>query len=136
VLETQDFLLGIADMQHNSRFLQLVDQVRHHVQHIEALQLLHWINTNYPVYVIDVREKEEFERGHLPHAIHLSKGVIERDIERFIPHPDTEIVVYCSGGFRSILAAEALQKMGYSKVKSLVAGANAWQGSGLPWQEK
>jgi rhodanese-related sulfurtransferase len=122
------------NMQHNSRFLQLVDAVRPHVQHIEALQLLHWMNTNHPMYIIDVREKEEFEQGHLPGAMHLSKGVLERDIERLVASPDADIVVYCSGGFRSILAAEALQKMGYSKVKSLIAGAKAWQASGLPWQ--
>lgn len=120
-------------MQHNSRFLQLVEQVRPQVQAIEAQQLLDWLHTEYPVVIIDVREKEEFDRGHLPNALHLSKGVLERDIEKVLSDPETEIVVYCSGGFRSILAADALQKMGYRKVKSLVAGSTAWQNAGLPW---
>jgi hypothetical protein len=120
-------------MQHNTRFLQLVENARHQVKHIESAQLADWLKAQHPVFIIDVREKEEFERGHLPGAVHLSKGLLERDIEKLIANPDTEIVVYCSGGFRSILAADALQKMGYTQVKSLIAGASAWQANGLPW---
>ena len=92
-------------MQHNVRFMQLVENARHQVKHIESVQLFDLLNKKYPVFVVDVREKEEFDRGHLPGAMHLSKGVLERDIEKMIPNPDAEIVVYCSGGFRSILAA-------------------------------
>ena len=120
-------------MQHTSRFLALVESVKNQVNHITQAELLALLN-NKDLVIIDVREKEEFNRGHLPCAIHLSKGVLERDIEKIIANPETEIVVYCSGGYRSILAAYNLQQMGYTHIKSLIAGSTAWQAQGLPMQ--
>jgi rhodanese-related sulfurtransferase len=119
-------------MQHNSRFLMLVEQAKNQVAPIEHRQLALLLN-DPNLLLIDVREKEEFDRGHLPNAIHMSKGVLERDIEKIIPNPEANIVLYCSGGYRSVLAADNLQKMGYSKVKSLAGGSSHWQLQGLPW---
>jgi len=81
---------------------------------------------------VDVREESEYARGHLPGAIHIGKGVIERDIESRIPDAAAEIVVYCGGGYRSALAADALQKMGYTNVRSMDGGWRGWTAAGLP----
>lgn len=83
-------------------------------------------------HLIDVREDHEWQAGHLPSARHLGKGIIERDIEQAIPDPDAEIVLYCGGGFRSVLAADALQQMGYRRVRSLIGGYRGWTEAGLP----
>jgi rhodanese-related sulfurtransferase len=82
--------------------------------------------------LVDVREDSEWSAGHAGEAIHLGKGIIERDIEKTVPDKGTRLVLYCGGGFRSALAADALQKMGYSDVISLDGGWRAWQQSGLP----
>ena len=82
--------------------------------------------------LVDVREESEFANGHIPGALHLGKGVIERDIEGKIPDPATPLVLYCGGGFRSALAADAIQKMGYSNVLSMDGGWRAWTEKGLP----
>jgi rhodanese-related sulfurtransferase len=83
-------------------------------------------------HLVDVREHEEWERGHLPGARHLCKGVIERDIEATIPERDAPIVLYCGGGYRSALTAAALQEMGYTRVASMWGGWRAWTEAGLP----
>jgi rhodanese-related sulfurtransferase len=80
--------------------------------------------------LIDVREESEWAQGHLPHAIHLGKGILERDIEVKVPDIDQEIILYCGGGFRSVLAAENLQKMGYTNVHSMDGGFRAWKKEG------
>ncbi len=85
-----------------------------------------------PFYLVDVREESEWNAGHLPSAIHLSKGVIERDIERTIPDRSAEIVLYCGGGYRSALAADNLQKMGYQNVVSMDGGYSGWHQAGFP----
>lgn len=82
--------------------------------------------------LVDVREESEFANGHIPGALHLGKGVIERDVEAKIPDPATPLVLYCGGGFRSALAADALQKMGYTNVISMDGGWRAWTEKGLP----
>jgi rhodanese-related sulfurtransferase len=82
--------------------------------------------------LIDIREDNEWERGHLPHATHLGKGIIERDIETTIPDHNAEIVLYCGGGFRSALAADVLQKMGYTNVISMDGGYRGWVEAGHP----
>lgn len=112
--------------QHSPRFLQLVNTAKVHVNEINPAELNAKIKSGEHFHLIDVREKDEYETGHIPDAIHLSKGVIERDIEKKIPDTDAEIVVYCSGGFRAVLVADNLQKMGYSCVKSLNGGFSAW----------
>jgi rhodanese-related sulfurtransferase len=85
-----------------------------------------------PFVLVDVREESEFAAGHLPGAVHMGKGVIERDIETKVPDPHTPLVLYCGGGFRSALAADALQKMGYTNVISMDGGWRAWTEKGLP----
>src|SRR5215831_17466401 len=106
-------------MQHSAGFLRLVDVAR--------LQ-----KTGEPVTIIDVREEDEWRRGHLPAARHLCKGIIERDIEQAVPERATHLVLYCGGGFRSALAADNLQKMGYTRVESMDGGWRAWTAAGLP----
>ena len=83
-------------------------------------------------YLVDVREDNEWDQGHLPGAIHLGKGVIERDIEGVIPEPDAEIILYCGGGYRSALAAENLARMGYTNVVSMDGGFRGWNEAGFP----
>lgn len=85
--------------------------------------------------LVDVREESEFTAGHLPGAVHMSKGVIERDIESKVPDTATPLVLYCGGGFRSALAAEALQKMGYSNVISMDGGWSGWVKAGFPTEK-
>lgn len=85
--------------------------------------------------IIDVRESDEWETGYIPTAIHLSKGIIERDIEKKIPDLNTEIVVYCSGGFRCALVADSLQKIGYTQVYSLDTGLQGWLDAGYTLQK-
>jgi rhodanese-related sulfurtransferase len=82
--------------------------------------------------LVDVREDSEWDKGHAAGAIHLGKGVIERDVERAIPDKDSEVVLYCGGGFRSALAADALQKMGYRNVISMDGGWKRWKALGFP----
>lgn len=114
-------------MQHASQFLNLVNAVRSEVAEITPDEVHAKLEHNPNAFLlIDVREESEWNTGHLPHAIHLSKGVIERDIERIIPDPATPMVLYCSGGYRSMLAAANLQKMGYSNVLSMAGGSKAW----------
>ncbi|MCS7045598.1 MAG: rhodanese-like domain-containing protein, partial [Gemmataceae bacterium] len=85
-----------------------------------------------PFVLIDVREDHEWAKGHIPGAIHLGKGIIERDIEARVPDPTTPLVLYCGGGYRSALAADNLQKMGYVNVLSMDGGWRAWKELGLP----
>ncbi len=85
--------------------------------------------------LVDVREESEFAAGHIPGAVHLGKGVIERDIEAKIPDPTTPLVLYCGGGFRSALAADAIQQMGYTNVISMDGGWRAWTEKGLPTEK-
>jgi rhodanese-related sulfurtransferase len=85
--------------------------------------------------LVDVREDHEWQAGHLPGAIHIGKGIIERDIETKVPDPATEMVLYCGGGFRSALAADNLQKMGYTNVISMDGGFRGWKDAGLPTEQ-
>lgn len=85
--------------------------------------------------LIDVREESEYAKGHLPGAVHLSKGIIERDVEKTFADPDAELVLYCGGGFRSALAADNLQKMGYNNVLSMDGGWRGWKEAGHPVEE-
>jgi rhodanese-related sulfurtransferase len=87
---------------------------------------------NAEAVVIDVREKDEYDEGHIPHAINLSRGTIELDIEEKVPDPNAMIICHCGGGGRSALAAESLQKMGYKNVRSMAGGLRAWKAAGLP----
>ncbi|HEY2566483.1 MAG TPA: rhodanese-like domain-containing protein [Candidatus Aquirickettsiella sp.] len=118
--------------QHTSAFIKLVDKIKPQIKELTGADLNKKINSQHRFYLIDVRERDEFQQGSIVHAISLSKGIIERDIEKYIPDFEVEIVVYCSGGFRSCLAADNLQKMGYSQVTSLQGGLRAWLEAGYP----
>jgi rhodanese-related sulfurtransferase len=91
-----------------------------------------WMEEEHEFHLVDVREDGEWAKGHLPDAIHLGKGIIERDVEKTIADHDAKIVLYCGGGYRSALAAEALQKMGYRDVWSMDGGFSGWKEAGLP----
>lgn len=119
-------------MQHNPRFLALVEAIRPQVTETDVHQIKRWQNEGRAFHLIDVREESEWSRGHLPGAVYLGRGVIERDIETRYPDPATELYLYCGGGFRSILVADNLQKMGYSRVVSVDGGFRGWCDAGYP----
>lgn len=122
----------INQKQHTSAFIKLVDKIKPQIKELTVADLNKKINSQHRFYLIDVRERDEFQQESIVHAIPLSKGIIERDIEKYIPDFEVEIVVYCSGGFRSCLVADNLQKMGYSQVASLQGGLRAWLEAGYP----
>lgn len=119
-------------MTHPSGFLRLVAAARLQITEISATALAEKLFDGVSFFLIDVRETEEHQKGVLPNAITLSKGIIERDIEKRIIDFNSDIVVYCSGGFRSCLVADNLQKMGYQRVASLQGGLRAWIEAGYP----
>jgi len=114
---------------HAPNFLKLVMKAQNDIHEIKRKELKKQIQTGKDLVLIDIREKEEWLQGHIPRAIHLSKGIIERDIERIIPNLSAQIIVYCSGGFRSVLTAQSLQNMGYKNVFSLEGGFTYWHAS-------
>ncbi|WP_010587334.1 rhodanese-like domain-containing protein [Schlesneria paludicola] len=117
---------------HAPRFLQLVDAVRVNIRECSVQDVQRRIAAGESFLLYDVREESEFAAGHLPGAKSLGKGIIERDIESLVPDIDREIVLYCGGGFRSALAADNLQKMGYSNVISVDGGFRGWKEAGYP----
>lgn len=120
------------DKQHSPRFLQLVAEARSRIRECTVEDVRRRIEAGERFVLIDVREESEYAKGHAVGAIHLSKGVIERDIESKFPDPQTPLVLYCGGGYRSALAADNLQKMGYTNVVSMEGGWRAWVQAGLP----
>ena len=118
-------------MDHTQKFIKIVNEARAHVREITLDELLECQKNNSEILLIDTREDHEWDRGHIPGAVHVSKGLIERDIENMVPDENREIVLYCGGGFRSVLAADSLRRMGYTNVKSLIGGWRAWQAKGL-----
>jgi rhodanese-related sulfurtransferase len=118
--------------QHPPRFLKIVDDAKTRVRETTVDAVKTRIDRGDKFVLIDVREESEFAKDHLPGAIHLGKGIIERDIEQRIPNPDARILLYCGGGFRSALAADNLQKMGYTKVISMDGGIRDWREKGYP----
>ena len=117
---------------HNPRFLAIVEVARREINECEAGDLRVMLDDGAPLLVIDVRERHEFEAGHLEGAVHIGKGVIERDIEKQDLADDARIVLYCGGGYRSAIAAKSLQDMGWTNVHSLWGGWRAIQAEGLP----
>ncbi len=117
---------------HSPRFLQLVNAIRVNIRECPVDDVYKRISTNEKFLLFDVREESEFASGHLPGARSLGKGIIERDIEVVVPDFDQEIVLYCGGGFRSALAADNLQKMGYTHVISMDGGFRLWSECGYP----
>jgi rhodanese-related sulfurtransferase len=119
-------------MKHSPGFLALVAYAKRRVRETDVAAIWARVSKREKFLLIDVREDNEWHKGHLPGATHLGKGIIERDIEQMVPNHNAEIVLYCGGGYRSALAAEALQKMGYRNVISMDGGYRGWVEAGHP----
>jgi rhodanese-related sulfurtransferase len=117
---------------HSPRFLAIVDDAKTRIKQISAEELRARLEGSNTFRLIDVREADEYAAGHIAGAKHLCKGILERDIETTVPDPQTEIILYCGGGFRSALAADNMQKMGYTRVSSLAGGWRGWLEAGYP----
>ena len=119
-------------MQHSPGFLARVNAARAKIRETTIDEVASRIKRGEKLLMVDTREDDEWRSGHVAGAIHLGKGVIERDIEATIPDKSAEIILYCGGGFRSAIAAESLQQMGYKNVVSMDGGFRAWKEKGLP----
>jgi rhodanese-related sulfurtransferase len=117
-------------MKHSEGFLKLVNDAKRRVREVTVAEAQKRVEENPDARLIDVREDSEWQAGHAAGAVHLGKGIIERDIERQIPDKAAEIILYCGGGYRSALAADVLQRMGYTNVFSMASGWKAWKESG------
>jgi rhodanese-related sulfurtransferase len=117
---------------HNPEFLKLVNDAKTRVRECSVDDAKQRLDAGDNFTLVDVREDTEYAAGHIPGAVHIGKGVIERDIEAKVPDPTTPLVLYCGGGFRSALAADALQKMGYTNVISMDGGWRVWNQKGYP----
>ncbi len=118
--------------QHPPRFLKIVDDAKTRIRETNVDAVKSRMDRGEKFLLVDVREESEYAKDHLPGAIHLGKGVIERDIEERVPELNREMVLYCGGGFRSALAADNLQKMGYSNVISMDGGIRNWREKSYP----
>lgn len=118
--------------QHSPRFLNIVNDARSRVRETNVDEVKHKLERGEKFVLVDVREESEFAKDHLPGAVHIGKGVIERDIEARFPDLNTPMILYCGGGFRSALAADNLQKMGYTNVISMDGGVRGWREKGYP----
>jgi rhodanese-related sulfurtransferase len=121
--------------QHPPRFLKIVDDAKKRVRETNVDAVKTRMDRGDKFVLIDVREDSEFAKDHLPGAIHLGKGIIERDIEARVPELNTEMILYCGGGFRSALAADNLQKMGYTNVISMDGGIRDWREKAYPLEK-
>ena len=119
-------------MEHSQRFLDLVNDAKSRINESTADDVKRDNESGKEFVLVDTREESEWAAGHAAGAIHLGKGIIERDIESAVPDTSKKIVLYCGGGYRSALAADALQKMGYSNVYSLAGGWRAWKAANMP----
>ena len=119
-------------MAHSPRFVALVDAARPEITETDAETVRQRIEAGDAFVLIDTREQAEWDRGHLPGAVHLSRGVLERDVEDAVPDLGTPVVLYCGGGYRSALAARSLGEMGYTAVESMDGGWRAWTAAGFP----
>lgn len=117
---------------HSPRFLGLVDEARSRIDETDVPTVRARLERGDRFLLVDVREESEWAAGHIPGAVHLGKGILERDIESRVPDLDTEVVLYCGGGYRSALAAEAMGRMGYTRVRSMDGGMRGWRDAGLP----
>lgn len=119
-------------MKHSEGFLKIVNDAKSRIKEVTVAETLDRLTANRSGLLIDVREDHEWEAAHAAGAIHLGKGIIERDIETTAPDKSTELILYCGGGYRSALAADVLQQMGYTNVWSMAGGWKAWKESGAP----
>jgi len=118
--------------QHSARFLQIVEDAKKRVREVSIDDIKSRLDRGDKFVLVDVREESEYANDHLPGAIHLGKGIIERDIEERVPELNTPIVLYCGGGYRSALAADNLQRMGYTNVFSMDGGIRGWRERHFP----
>ena len=119
-------------MKHSEGFLKLVNDAKSRIREVTVEQTRARIDADPSVKLIDVREDDEWRAGHAAGADHLGKGIMERDIEEMVPDKSAELILYCGGGYRSALAADVLQEMGYTNVFSMAGGWKAWKESGAP----
>ena len=119
-------------MAHSKSFLNLVNDAKSRIRQMNPEEVKAKLDGGEQVILVDVREDNEWEKGHIAGAIHLGKGIIERDIEERIPDKEKEIILYCGGGFRSALSADNLQRMGYKNVVSMDGGWRRWKELGYP----
>src|SRR5260221_7377149 len=119
--------------QHAPAFLKLVQDAKTRIKECTVADVKQRLDAGDKFVLVDVREESEWAAGHAPGAVHMSKGVIERDVETKVPDKDTPLVLYCGGGFRSALAADNIQKMGYTNVVSMDGGVRGWREKGLPF---
>ena len=119
-------------MQHSPQFLRLVSEVKPRVKETNVAEVKKRIDGGEKFLLVDVREDNEWANGHVPGAVHMSRGIIERDIVAKVPEASTKMILYCGGGFRSALVADNLQKMGYTNVESMDGGWRGWLEAGLP----
>lgn len=117
---------------HSPRFERLVDEARARITETDVPTVHDRLERGDSFHLVDVREESEWAKGHLPGAVHLGKGIIERDVEDAFPDLDAELVLYCGGGYRSALAADNLRRMGYTNVASMDGGFRGWTEAGLP----
>ena len=123
-------------MVHSPGFLKLVNEARSRVKEVTLDQARARLTNNPKAVLLDVREDHEWQTGHAVQAVHLGKGILERDLEKIYPDPDTEIIMYCGGGYRSALTADAAQKMGYRNVHSLMGGYKALVEANWPMKKE
>ncbi|MCA9146225.1 MAG: sulfurtransferase [Planctomycetaceae bacterium] len=116
---------------HAPGFLAIVNDAKSRVRECQPPDVKNWLDASESFHLIDVREESEWQRGHLPSAEHLGKGIIERDVEARFPDKSGKLVLYCGGGYRSALAADNLQKMGYVNVLSMDGGFTGWKSAGF-----
>jgi rhodanese-related sulfurtransferase len=119
-------------MAHAPKFLKLVNETKARVAETNVADVQRRIDAGEKFVLVDVREDNEWAQGHVPGAVHLGKGIIERDIEARVPDTGAKVILYCGGGFRSALVADNLQKMGYTNVESMDGGWRGWLEAGLP----
>jgi len=119
-------------MDHSPGFLKLVGEAKKSVNEISVAEARAKLATNPKVVLLDVREDHEWSAGHAAEAVHLGKGILERDLEKLYPDANTEIIMYCGGGFRSAMTCDAAQKLGYKKVHSLIGGYKGMVAAGWP----
>jgi rhodanese-related sulfurtransferase len=119
-------------MQHSPQFLKLVNDAKTRVKETNVSEVKRRMGSGEKFLLVDVREDHEWAKGHLPGAIHMGRGIIERDVETHVPDTGAKMILYCGGGFRSALVADSLQKMGYTNVESMDGGWRGWNEAGLP----
>jgi rhodanese-related sulfurtransferase len=124
-----------GSMKHSEGFLKITNEAKTRIKEITVPDTRARLDQNPSAKLIDVREDKEWDAGHASGAIHVGKGIIERDIEVAVPDKSTEIILYCGGGYRSALAADVLQHMGYTNVSSMAGGWKAWNESGGPTEK-